>query len=105
MIIGLAILSFSPLKTGGKGEKGVYWGGAGVEHYQFNVVCHDDPLKLKNGVTTNQRSLDLPFCHTSSFSPVKTGEKGETGVHRGGTDVQHHGINVVYQYDILQLKT
>ena len=63
------------MKTGGKGEKGVYLGGTGVEHYQINVMCHDDPLKLKNGVTTNQISLDIPFCHTSSFSPVKTGAK------------------------------
>ena len=65
-------LKGSPVKTG---EKGLCRGGRGVEHYQINVVCHDDPLKLKNGVTTSQRSLDLPFCHTSPFSPVKTGAK------------------------------
>ena len=35
---------------------------------------------------------------------MKTGEKGETGVHRGRTDVEHHHINVVYQYDPLKLK-
>ena len=34
-----------------------------------------------------------------------TGEKGETGVHLGGTDIEHQQINVVYQYDHLKLKT
>ena len=28
----------------------------------------------------------------------------ETGMHRGGTDVEHYQINVVYQYDLLKLK-
>ena len=78
--------------TGEKGETGVH---LGVEHQQINVVYQYDPLKLKNEVTNTQRSLDPPFCHISPFSPVKTVEKGETGVHRGSTDVEHHHINVV----------
>ena len=57
------------------GEKGVHWGGTDVEHYQINVVYQYDPLKLKTEITTTPRSLDPPFCHTSPFSPVKTGAK------------------------------
>ena len=72
-------LKGSPVKTG---EKGLCRGGRGVEHYQINVVCQNDPLNLKNGVITTQRSLDTPFCHTSSFSPVKIGEKVYTGQYR-----------------------
>ena len=73
-------LKGSPVKTG---EKGLCRGGRGVEHYQINVVCQNDPLNLKNGVITTQRSLDTPFFYTSAFSPVKTGKKGETGVYQG----------------------
>ena len=35
---------------------------------------------------------------------MKTGEKGEKGVHRGGTDVEHYQMNVVCQRDPLSLK-
>ena len=37
-------LKGSPVKTG---EKGLCRGGRGVEHYQINVVCQNDPLNLK----------------------------------------------------------
>ena len=76
------------MKTGEKGlcrdGRGVehYQGGRGVEHYQINVVSQNDPLNLKNGVIATQRSLDPPFCHTSSVSPVKIGEKVYTGQYR-----------------------
>ena len=77
-IIGPAILSYFThftVKNRCKGETGVHWGGTDVENYQINVVYQYHPLKLKTEIKTTPRSLDPPFCHTSPFSPVKTGAK------------------------------
>ena len=39
-------------ETGEKGEPGVHWGGGGIEQYQTNIVCEDEPLKLKPWLQT-----------------------------------------------------
>ena len=105
MLIGPAALSYlvyDLLKTGENRWNRCTLGGVGINQYQTNIVCDVEPLKFTKVVTYEYLNV---WSVQNWWWQVKTGEKGETGVHLGGTDVEQQQMNVVYQYDPLKLKT